>query len=70
MLREPENGRLWNLCALRPVRWFQGWLGITNYPEEHFEDELQHPVNNPASPVWWEWRQETVKSLFTVLPLC
>lgn len=38
--------------------------------EEHFEDELQHPVNNPVSPVWWEWRQETVKSLFTVLPLC
>lgn len=67
MLRELEKGRLWNLCALRPLRWFQGWLGITNYPEEHFKDELQHPVNNP---VWRGQRQETVKSLCLLSFLC
>lgn len=70
MLRELEKGRLWNSCALRPLRWFQGWLGITNYPEEHFEDELQHPVNNPASSVWQGQRQETVKSLCLLSFLC
>lgn len=67
MVGELEKGRLWNLFALRPVGWFQGWLGITNYPEEHFEDELQQLVNNPPSSVWRGQRQETVKNLFTVL---
>lgn len=66
MLQESEKGRLWNLFALRPVRWFQGWLGTTNYPEEHSEDELHHPVNNPSSSV----QQETAKSLCLLSFLC